>query len=169
MAKLNKKEADKKYFDKYKNTNRREENKKIKQERERKHLDKLKKRAEVRRLNKKINKNTKKLNNNTEVQMLDPFITKQEMFDKIYQDVMSGKYKIENEWLSPYKRAKKVYKQKKILGTLMPDYCRDNRDYGWWKSMFDKLKDETKNEARILKLNVGKITIEGRKEMKMYE
>ena len=54
MAKIPKKEADKKYFDKYKNTNRKEINKQARQERQAKRIEKLKARSAKRAAMKKI-------------------------------------------------------------------------------------------------------------------
>ena len=137
MAKIPKKEADKKYFDKYKNTNRKEINKQARQERQAKRIEKLKARSAKRAAKKKDNSN-----NNEQ---------------------------LKNEEYVPHrfnKEERKAYRVNK-----RKNYMVDDKSYGWWKSLFDKLdfelRKEEKEEKKVLgslKSNKGKVTIEERRE-----
>lgn len=161
MAKLNKKEADKRYFDRYKNSGRREENAKKRQEKIQKKIAKMKERAARKKAESGDPSNKEKK------QIIEQ--TREERFETYLQEASEMK----NDYLSPYKRAKKMYRTNRILKENMP---KDERNYSWWESLFDRLSNELKaeensrkNTLRTLKGNKGKVTIESRREEKAYE
>lgn len=161
MGKLNKKEADKRYFDRYKTSGRREENAKKRQEKIQKKIAKMKERTARKKAESGDPSNKEKK------QIIEQ--TKEERFDAYFQEASEMK----NDYLSPYKRAKKMYRINRILKENMP---KDERNYSWWESLFDRLSNELKaeensrkNTLRTLKGNKGKVTIESRREEKVYE
>lgn len=152
MAKLNKKEADKKYFDKYKNTGRRESNKLLRQERAKKRQEKLQ------------NRKNRTADPNTEERKVIKY-GDIAFFDTLVQENTNTR---KTDYLSPSKRARKIYRRERILNENLP---KDGRDYGWWKSLFQRVDNEVKAEEnakksvfRTLKSNKGKVTIAERRE-----